>query len=55
VSLDSFCAEGEAYIPFLAAAMSGVVINFTGRYVHFLRFGPAITAIGSGLLYTIGT
>lgn len=37
-----------------AAALSGAVINFTGRYAPFLRFGSITTAIAAGLLYTIG-
>lgn len=49
------CQERNASLNVLqGSAISGAVINFTGHYVHFLRFGPAITAIGGGLLYTIG-
>lgn len=39
----------------LGAAGSGAVVNATGRYIWFLRFGPLLTTIGAGLLYTIGT
>lgn len=38
----------------LSAAGSGAIINFTGRYIHFLRWGPLTSAVGAGLFYTIG-
>ncbi|CCA66622.1 probable DHA14-like major facilitator; ABC transporter [Serendipita indica DSM 11827] len=37
----------------LAAAISGAIINFTGRYIYFLRYATLVSAIGAGLLYTL--
>jgi hypothetical protein len=37
----------------LSAALSGTVINWTGRYWPFLFFGPLISAVGAGFLYTL--
>jgi len=50
--------SGIDILPFMmsvviVAALSGAVINFTGRYWPFLFFSPLITCIGGGLLYTL--
>ncbi|KAL7411362.1 ABC transporter [Mrakia frigida] len=37
----------------LCSMLAGVVISMTGYYWPFLVFGPIITPIGGGLLYTI--
>lgn len=37
-----------------AAAVTGGVINFTGYYWGWLFGGPFLSAIGAGLLYTVG-
>jgi len=37
----------------LSVTLSGTLINWTGRYWPFLFFGPLISAVGAGLLYTL--
>jgi len=37
-----------------AAAITGGIINFTGHYWGWLFGGPLLSAIGAGLLYTVG-
>ncbi|EJD43057.1 MFS general substrate transporter, partial [Auricularia subglabra TFB-10046 SS5] len=37
----------------LVAMLTGVVINFTGRYWPWLVVSPLLISVGSGLLYTI--
>ncbi|KAG8832129.1 hypothetical protein FRC17_001962 [Serendipita sp. 399] len=37
----------------LSAALSGGIINFTGRYIYFLRYATLISAVGAGLLFTL--
>ncbi|KAG8860948.1 hypothetical protein FRB91_000144 [Serendipita sp. 411] len=37
----------------LSAAISGAIINFTGRYIYFLRYATLISAVGAGLLFTL--
>ncbi|KIJ58908.1 hypothetical protein HYDPIDRAFT_44277 [Hydnomerulius pinastri MD-312] len=50
--------SGLDILPFLisvivAAGISGGIVTKTGRYWWFLLFGPFLTIIGSGLLYTL--
>jgi MFS family permease len=50
--------SGIDILPFMlsvviGAGVSGGIINFTGRYWYFLFFGPFLSSIGCGLLYTI--
>ena len=37
-----------------AAAITGGIISFTGHYWGWLFGGPFLSAIGAGLLYTVG-
>jgi len=38
-----------------AAAVTGGIISFTGHYWGWLFGGPFMSAIGAGLLYTVGS
>jgi hypothetical protein len=38
-----------------AAAITGGVISFTGHYWGWLFGGPFLSAVGAGLLYTVGS
>jgi MFS family permease len=37
----------------LSSVFTGIVVRRTGRYWPFLLSGPAIAAVGSGLLFTV--
>ena len=60
VKEDSATKSGLDILPFMigivgAAAVSGGIISFTGHYWGWLFGGPFLSAIGAGLLYTVGS
>ena len=38
-----------------AAAITGGIISLTGHYWSWLFGGPFLSAVGAGLLYTVGS
>lgn len=37
----------------IGSGVSGMTVSLTGNYWYFLFFGPWLTCIGGGLLYTL--
>ena len=59
VKEDTATKSGLDILPFMisivgAAVISGGIISFTGHYWGWLFGGPFLSAIGAGLLYTVG-